>query len=356
MAWVRRQSDAAPVRVTGATLAQIPVAFDVQPMSGEDRDRGVITTGRSRLSEGVLWVIVMVTFGGTAVMVRRHLRAGEGDLHGARTLAAVAVIGGMLSTLLQAHHVPDVFHELVVLLSATGWCLVWSGFSWLAYLAFEPHVRRLWPRTLITWTRVLSRRFHDSLVGRDLLLGILAGTLVAVASLLVIMLHERSPADTALLPALHSLRSSRLFASRLVFLVLDSLQLALGGLFMLVLLRVVLRRTWLAVFSLLLLNLPLTAWNWTPTAVVYALATAGLFSVVVLRLGLLAGVAMLATERLLTSLPITLDFDAWYIATSGLVLLLVLGLALVAFRLALLRGGLGAPIAVVDHGHPTPAR
>ena len=356
MAWVRRESDAAPVRVTGATLAQIPVAFDVQPMSGEDRGRGVFTTGRSRLSEGVLWVIVMVTFGGTAVMVRRHLRAGEGDLHGARTLAAVAVIGGLLSTLLQAHHVPDVFHELVVLLSATGWCLVWSGFSWLAYLAFEPHVRRLWPRTLITWTRVLSRRFHDSQVGRDLLLGILAGTLVAVASLLVIMLHERSPADTALLPALHSLRSSRLFASRLVFLALDSLQLALGGLFMLVLLRVVLRRTWLAVLSLLLLNLPLTAWNWTPAAVVYALATAGLFSVVVLRLGLLAGVAMLATERLLTSLPITLDFDAWYIATSGLVLLLVLGLAFVAFRLALLRGGLGAPIAVVGHGHPTPAR
>ena len=109
---------------------------------------------------------------------------------------------------------------------------------------------------------------------------------------------------------------------------------------MLVLLRVVFRRTWLAVFSLLLLNLPLTAWTWTPTAVVYALATAGLFSVVVLRLGLLAAVAMLATERRLTSLPMTLDFDARYIAISGWVLVLVLGLALVAFRLALLRGGL----------------
>jgi len=101
------------------------------------------------------------------------------------------------------------------------------------------------------------------------------------------MLHERSPADTTLLPALHSLRSSRLFASRLVFLALDSLHLALGGLFILVLLRVVLRRTRLAVFSLLLLNLPLTAWNWTPTAVVYALATAALLSVVVLRVGCL---------------------------------------------------------------------
>jgi hypothetical protein len=351
-AWVRRESDAAPVRVAGAMLAQIPVAFEVEATSGEDRDRRVITTGRSGLSEGVLWVIVMVTFSSTAVMVRRHLRAGEGDLHGARTLAAVAVIGGMLGTLLQAHHVPDVFHELVVLLSAAGWCLLWGGFSWLAYLAFEPHLRCLWPRTLITWTRVLSRRFHDPLVGRDLLLGVFAGTLIAVASVLVIMLHERSPADSALLPALHSLRSSRVFASRVVFLVLDGLQLALGGLFMLVLLRVVLRRTWLAVFSLLLLNLPLTAWNWGPTAVVYALGTAGLFCVVVLRLGLLAAVAMLATERLLTSLPITLDFTAWYIAISSWVLVLVLSLAVVAFRLALLRRGPGVPIAIVDPDHP----
>ena len=92
---------------------------------------------------------------------------------------------------------------------------------------------------------------------------------------------------------------------------------------------------------LLLLNLPLTAWAWTPTAVLYALGSAGLFCVVLLRLGLLAGVAMLATERLLTSLPMTLDFDAWYIATSSLVLVLVLGLTVAAFRLTLRRGGQG---------------
>ena len=280
--------------MTGATLVELPVAFDVQPTQGGDRERSVITTGRSRVGQGVLWV-VMVTFGRTAIMVRRHLHAGEGDLHGAR----------------------------------------------------------LWPRTLITWTRALSRRFHDSPVGRDLLLSILAGTVMAVASLLVFMMHERSPDDTALLPTLHSLRSSRLFVSRVLFLVLDSMQLTLGSLFMLVLLRVVLRRTWLAVLCLLLLNLPLTEWNWTPTAVVYGLATAGLFCVVVLRLGLLASVVILATERLLTSLPITLDLRAWYIGQSGLVLLLILGLPLVASRLTLLRAGLAVSIAVANHGRQT---
>ena len=232
---------------------------------------------------------------------------------------------------------------------------MWGGFSWLAYLAFEPHVRRLWPRTLITWTRVMSRRLNDPLVGRDLLLGILAGTLMAVASLLIIMLHERSPDDAAVIPALHSLRSSRLFASRVVFLILDSLQFSLGSFFMLVLFRIVLRRTWLAVFSLLLLNVLLTAWSWTPTALFYAIAIAGLFCFVVLRVGLLAGVAMLATETAHVAahharLRCLVHRDV------RLVLLLVLGLAFLAFRLALLRGGLEAPIAVVDHGHPTPVR
>lgn len=81
------------------------------------------------------------------------------------------------------------------------------------------------------------------------------------------------------------------------------MQFALGAVFLLVLLRVALRRTWLAVLALLFINVPLAAWSWTPTALVFAISTAALFSVVVLRLGLLAGVAALATERLLTSLP-----------------------------------------------------
>jgi hypothetical protein len=60
MAWVHRQSGTEPLRVTGATLAQVPVAFDTEPASAQDRDRGVISTRRSELSEGVLWLIVTV--------------------------------------------------------------------------------------------------------------------------------------------------------------------------------------------------------------------------------------------------------------------------------------------------------
>ena len=46
---------------------------------------------------------------------------------------------------------------------------------WMLYLALEPYVRKRWPETIISWTRVLAGRFRDPLVGRDILLGCLLG-------------------------------------------------------------------------------------------------------------------------------------------------------------------------------------
>ena len=42
---------------------------------------------------------------------------------------------------------------------------------WTVYLALEPFVRRYWPQTLISWTRILSGRMQDGAVGRDVLVG-----------------------------------------------------------------------------------------------------------------------------------------------------------------------------------------
>ncbi len=46
-----------------------------------------------------------------------------------------------------------------------------GAFVWLAYIAIEPIVRRSWPELLFSWSRLLSGRFRDPLVGRDLLAG-----------------------------------------------------------------------------------------------------------------------------------------------------------------------------------------
>ena len=41
-------------------------------------------------------------------------------------------------------------------------------------------MRRRWPEMLISWTRVLSGRIREARIGRDVLLGALAGSLMAV--------------------------------------------------------------------------------------------------------------------------------------------------------------------------------
>ena len=43
--------------------------------------------------------------------------------------------------------------------------------AWLAYLGIEPWIRRHWPASLISWSRLLAGSFRDPLVGRDVLLG-----------------------------------------------------------------------------------------------------------------------------------------------------------------------------------------
>jgi serine/threonine-protein kinase len=57
------------------------------------------------------------------------------------------------------------------------WGLGWSCFIWALYIALEPYVRRRWPATLVSWSRLLAGRFRDPLVGRDVLVGCLAGDL-----------------------------------------------------------------------------------------------------------------------------------------------------------------------------------
>lgn len=64
--------------------------------------------------------------------------------------------------------------------SRRSWrALFWAGHTWLFYAALEPPVRRRWPLRLVGWTRLLGRRLRDPLVGREVLVGTLAGAAIA---------------------------------------------------------------------------------------------------------------------------------------------------------------------------------
>ena len=59
------------------------------------------------------------------------------------------------------------------------------AFVWLLYIALEPHLRRIWPETMIGWSRLLAGSVRDPLVGRDVLVGVL----VAIGDGLILALH-----------------------------------------------------------------------------------------------------------------------------------------------------------------------
>ena len=72
-----------------------------------------------------------------------------------------------------------------VLARGAGECLLNAAILWLLYLALEPYVRRYWPHTIISWTRLLAGSFQDPQVGRDTLYGAVWAALLALTLNLV---------------------------------------------------------------------------------------------------------------------------------------------------------------------------
>jgi serine/threonine-protein kinase len=330
MAWTARSSAARSTRVTAASFLGSPVHFQVDewPEVRIANSRDPFTTGRNAMGETVLWAFIAVGFLVGGIYARRNLRRGEGDRAGARRLALFVVAGGVLSAVLRAHHVPVVPTELGLVLSATGWALVWGSFAWLAYLSLEPTIRRWRAGALVSWTRVLSGRVRDPLVGRDVLIGVFTGVcLVGVTALQTRILATSSPAEYSFL-ALDSLASGPVLLSRLIVGLLDGVQYAVGGLALLALVRRAVGRTWLAAAVVIACSLPLLPGGIQgveslPFLIVPAIGS--LF--VMLRVGLLAHAVSLVTARWLVASPLVLH-DAWYQSSSIATLLLVLAVAL----------------------------
>jgi hypothetical protein len=341
VAWERGAASSSPLHVTAATLEGKAVHFDVA--AGDATPDAVprpFSTGRSPIGEAVLWGVVVLIFAGAAVLARHNLRLGQGDRRAARRVGIFVVCVGVLGGMLRAHHVPVPLEELTFLLGLIGWFLVWGAFTWLMYISLEPYVRRLWPHALISWTRLLSGRWRDPLVGRDLLAGLLAGVIRTGLVIVRVRLAHRPPPDMFFSPSLDGLRSVRHFVNfAFAFQVVNALQFALGALFLLFLLRTVVRKTWIAAGIVALLGIPLgfrgggPLLDWEP---IWIVASALFGMAILLRVGLLAYFVMAFVTGLLTSGPaLTLDLGGWNVGTSFVSLLVVAALASYGFMVTL---------------------
>jgi hypothetical protein len=292
-------------------------------------------TGGFEAGELLYWIIIWAGFGLCCVLARRNLRAGEGDRSGAWRLSVFVGCGSLLSPMLLAHHVPSAAHELSWLLGVSGWSLFWGAFSWLAYISFEPYGRRWWPQMLVSWSRVLTGRILDPLVGRHVLLGSCVGVVAAALTLIQLEVADHETPPLYLLSALEALRSPWAFGSSLLGAFLNAIVSSLFGVAVLVLFRLILRTTWIASLVLVVLIVPIFALGTSTSDVVVATVLTIVGLTVLLRVGLVAHVAMFVVFDFLTWLPLTLDTNAWYFGQSLVVLLLIGALATYGFFVAL---------------------
>jgi eukaryotic-like serine/threonine-protein kinase len=246
----------------------------------------------------------------------------------------------VLAWLFHADHAFDMFQELEMTFRDVGVVLLFCAVTWMLYLAIEPYVRRRWPHTLISWTRLLSGRVQDPLVGRDALIGVAAGAVMAVA----VALFRRLPAalgGPALAPAAYGLDlflGPREIVADMLLAQMNSALTALSLLLLIMVGRIVLRRQTLAIggalFVLCLfesLASPLPLWIVLPLDMAILLIP----TLVLVRFGLLAAmVNFYVTNRLITY-PLTEDLSSWTAGPTLFLGLFLLGFALWAARAAL---------------------
>jgi predicted Ser/Thr protein kinase len=257
----------------------------------------------------------------------RQWKTGQANLAGARRLFSFYVLVSFLGWLLGAKHVLSPQDEVALLAGMLGRVLVEGVTLGLAYLALEPWVRRHRPWGLIGWSRLLQGNWHDPLVARAVLLGIVGGTGSAVVSH---FLHALPgwlgyPADYQ--PIWDATFSEGLAD---VFLEMQySLQVALRDFFFFFLLSLLLRRDlWAVPLTLAIWCLPYYLpgeYRWLEGLV--NLCFYGLGLLLLLRFGFLTYVIYNFTDALLKDFPVTWEWSAWYGGIAAGVLLLLAALA-----------------------------
>lgn len=235
-------------------------------------------------------------------------------------------------------HVPTLY-ELYLFRSAAAGARFVSALIGAAYLALAPIVRRRWPHVIIGWSRVLSGKTVNALVGRDLLVGFAAGLLIESCAHLASLLYHPSypgPATLSLVfpvMGLTSLRGALAVLSVGQFWVIGrSLVICL----LYVASYVVMRRHWLAggiiIVIVAILNL---LYGGTPLGTFWVTLYWTALVVLLIRFGLLAVMAAQYAGGTLDAFPVTTDLTQGYASTGLIAVVVILALTVWAFRTSL---------------------
>jgi serine/threonine-protein kinase len=324
-----------PWRVEAAAWRGRPVYFELagpwsRPPHAPPARR---TAGEERVQ--ILFIAVfsvLLVSGG--MIARRNLRLGRSDRQGAMRLAVFVLVCLLLGWAVSTTHVPTA-SEFGLFALGVSQALFGAVLTWLLYVALEPLIRRRWPDSLIAWTRLLSGRLTDPLIGRVILMGALVGTVAGFAVQVSQILRRAivTPPPVPPLDWLVTLQGPRPVLDHLLSGPAITMLLAVAFALLFLLIRLLLKKEWLAAAAFLLLwALPtFLAGGWI--AGLFGLSISAAFLAVFLRFGLLTLVFGFYFGHFL-GFPLTTDSSAWYAGISLFLLLVLAAIAVYGFRTA----------------------
>jgi predicted Ser/Thr protein kinase len=317
------------LRVEAAAFQGKPVFFTlIGDWTKPERQKGTEKKSIGEQAGKILgWLVVASVLVGSGLLARRNYRQGRGDRAGALRLASVMFLLEIALFLFRGHFatVGDAISLLFLQISTA---LFVAGTTWMLYLAVEPWVRRHWPKTIISWSRLLSAGARDPLVGRDILFGVLLGVVwILIFQIRFIPMMRMGAAPTLFSTDL--LMGGRNALGAWLQQWPLSIQTTLVFFFLLFGLKVLLRKEWIAAIVMVAIFALPRGFSSTYRAVeipaeilVYAIA-----AIIVLRFGFVPLACAVFTINLVANIPLSADLSAWYMTSSILALLSVVALA-----------------------------
>jgi len=344
VAWtgVYPESPETAIRIEAASFEGRPVAMRIiepwdqtESESANEEAFGMLVTTIVRETLLNLMVLTAVFF------AWRNHRLGRGDY---KTAMRFAIYLGVVRLLwaVGAHHVaaPE---EAGILVAHYAYS-TWRVFLVLVfYLAIEPYARRLWPQVLVSWVRFFGGRWRDPVVGRDVLIGSAVGALLAQLLwiqgwLVPRLLGIPGPSPIFDLPTLEALRRGRHMVTALAMGHTTAVLFAALMMFLLlVVLRIVFRRTWIAVGLVSLISIAVfpLAYSSFPLHAITILIYAAAYFYILFRFGFLPLVVTSSMSTMLTTIPFTPDPTSWVFGGTLVALAIALGVAFFGLRGAL---------------------
>jgi serine/threonine-protein kinase len=336
-AWTGSWPDSGrPLRVEAATWKGKPVYFQlIGPWTRPSRLQNFQLTKGERASQIATLVLFLLIMIGALALARRQYKQGRGDRQGAFQLARAVFLVQMGSWLCFSHFVADsrVMDPLAVAVSTS---LFLGASVWVLYMGLEPYVRRLWPQAIISWTRLLSGRIRDPLVGRDVMFGVILGVtwvLIIEARMMLGFTRLGSAPEMGSSDFLLGLRTTLGMA---LLRTTNGIQGTLIFFTILVGLRYLLRNRWAAAagFVLIFTVLKSLGTDHLIVDVATGILVYGIAAFALVRFGLITLAVAVFAADFLSEAPITLDFSHWYAPATYLPPLIILALGLWGFSVA----------------------